>query len=87
MNCTQNLAEQFNYPIILNSNALWLNNIYGYCEIINAYDTYQFTDYSKYDCDVFDENIKTQVRNTQFPQDLEKSYNLGKKLAEMNGGK
>jgi len=58
--------------------------IYGYCETVNAYDTYQFSDYSKYDCDVFDESHKAQVRDTQFPKDLENAYNLGKKLVEMN---
>ena len=84
MNCPQNFAKQLNYPVILGANESALNMIYGYCETVNAYDTYQFSDYSKYDSDVFDENHKAQVRNTQFPKDLENAYNLGKKLVEMN---
>lgn len=84
MNCPDNFAKQINYPVILGANESALNMIYGYCETVNAYDTYQFSDYSKYDCNVFDENHKAKVRDTQFPKDLENAYNLGKKLVEMN---
>ncbi|MBO7672516.1 flavodoxin family protein [bacterium] len=84
MNCPEAFAKQLNYPAILGANEASLNMIYGYCETVNAYDTYQFSDYSKYDCDVFDEIHKAQVRDTQFPKDLENAYNLGKKLVEMN---
>ena len=83
MNCPQNFAQQLNYPVILGANEGALNMIYGYCETVNAYDTYQFTDYSKYDCDVFDEKHKAQIKDTQFPKDLENAFNLGKKLVEL----
>ena len=84
MNCSQTLAEQFNYPAIIGSNEMWLKMIYGYSETLCAYDTYQFTDYSKYDCDVFDEKHKAQVKETQFPIDMEKAFSMGKRLAESN---
>lgn len=84
MNCPQSLAAQFNYPALLGANESALNMIYGYCETVNAYDTYQFNDYSKYDCDVFDENHKAHIRDVQFPKDLENAFALGKKLVEMN---
>ena len=77
-------AQQLNYPAILGANESALNTIYGYCESVNAYDTYQFTDYSQYNCDVFDETHKAQMRNTQFPKDLEKAFDLGKRLVEMS---
>lgn len=84
MNCPQAAAEHFGYPTVLGPNEAYLRMIYGYCETLNSYDTYQFHDYSKYDCDVFDEKHKAQMRETQFPKDLEAAFNLGKKLTELS---
>ncbi len=83
MNCPQELANKINYNIILDENIKSLNHIMGYAEGLYAYDTYQFTDYSKYNCDLFDETHKKEVQQTQFPKDLQNAYELGKRLAEM----
>ncbi len=83
MNCPESMADQFAYPTILGANEMFLKMIYGYCETLNSYDTYQFNDYSKYDCDVFDEGHKRSVKETQFPKDKESAFDLGKRLAEM----
>lgn len=82
MNCPEDLAGKINYDIILEENTKSLNHIMGYAESLYAYDTYQFADYSKYNCDLFDETVKAKVREEQFPKDLEKAFNLGKKLAQ-----
>ena len=84
MNVPENMLEQYNYPSILGANQWALNMLYGYCETLNVCDTYQFSDYSKYDCSVFSEEHKRHVRETQFPKDLEKAFDLGKRLTEMN---
>ena len=83
MNCPQELANKINYDIILDENIKSLNHIMGYAEGLYAYDTCQFTDYSKYNCDLFDETHKKEVQQTQFPKDLQNAYELGKRLAEM----
>jgi len=83
MNCPEDFAKQLNYPVILGANETSLNMIYGHCETLCAYDTYQFLDYSKYDCDVFDEKHKRTVRETQFPKDMANAFDLGKRLAEV----
>lgn len=80
MNCPGEMALQFNYPTILSANEAYLNMIFGQCETLYSYDTYQFSDYSQYDCDVFDESHKKQVRETQFPKDMEKAFDMGKRL-------
>ena len=82
MNCPEDLATQFAYPTILGSNEISLRMIYGYSETLYSYDTYQFSDYSKYNCDVFDEKHKALVRETQFPKDMEKAFDMGKRLVE-----
>jgi hypothetical protein len=83
MNCPEELAKQINYGTILDDNVKSLNHIMGYAESLYAYDTYQFADYSKYNCDLFDEKHKKEVQQTQFPKDMEKAFDLGKRLAQM----
>ena len=83
MNCPEQLAKDINYPIILEENVKSLNHIMGYAESVYSYDTTQFADFSKYNCDLFDENHKKQVQETQFPIDMENAFNLGKKLVQM----
>ena len=83
MNCPESMAEQFGYNTILGANETYLKMIFGHCEVLNSYDTYQFTDYSEYDCDVFDEKHKAEVKEKQFPKDMEKAFELGKKLIQI----
>ncbi|MEE3348773.1 MAG: flavodoxin family protein [Candidatus Gastranaerophilaceae bacterium] len=84
MNCPEELARQINYHIILDENIKSYNHIMGYAEGLYSYDTTQFADFSKYNCDLFDENHKKAVQQTQFPVDLENAFNLGSKLAKMD---
>ena len=83
MNCPREWMEKYNYPTILEDNVRSLNHVFGYSEVLYSCDTYQFFDYSKYDIDLFDEKHKAEVRDKQFPKDLENAFNLGKKLVEM----
>ena len=83
MNCPEDLAKKINYPIILEENVKSFNHIMGYAEGLYSYDTKQFVDFSKYNCDLFDEEHKKQVQETQFPKDMEKAFELGKKLTLM----
>ncbi len=80
MNCPENMADTYNYNTILSADKMFLNHIFGYCEVLNVYDTYQFSDYSKYDIDLFDERHKREVKEKEFPIYLDKAYNLGKRL-------
>jgi hypothetical protein len=56
--------------------------VFGPTEILCSYDTYQFTNYDRYDAATFSEAHKAEVRDTQFPIDLEKAYELGKRLVK-----
>ena len=83
MNCPKDLANNINYDVILNENVQSLNHIMGYAEGLYSYDTTQFTDFSKYNCDLVDPVHKKHVKETQFPKDKENAFDLGKRLAEM----
>ena len=72
MNVPEGMMKQFNYDTILGTTEQTVRTIFGYAETLNACDTYQFSDYSKYDCDVFDEKHKSEVRETKFRKTLKK---------------
>ena len=84
MNCPENWAKDINYDILMGESVNNLKHIMGYSEGLYSYDTKQFADFSKYNCDLFDENHKNEVQQTQFPKDLEKAFDMGKRLVEMN---
>lgn len=83
MNCPEQLAKDINYDTILEDSVKSFNHIMGYAESLYSYDTKQFADFSKYNCDLFDEQHKNEVQQNQFPKDMEKAFDLGKKLAQM----
>ena len=58
--------------------------MFGPTEILYSFDTYQFNDYSRYDAAMLSEEHKARMRETQFPKDLQKAYELGKRLASLN---
>jgi len=52
----------------------------GDTEIIEANDTLQFPDYSKYESSVFNVEAKLKRHEEVFPKDLERAFNTGVKL-------
>ena len=56
----------------------------GEVEVYACCDTLQVADYSRYDMAGFNEAHKKEMREKQFPQDLEKAFEMG---ARLSGGK
>ena len=82
MNCPdENVYNRLYYNMLMNNSANQLG-LFGPTEILCSYNTYQFSDYNRYDASSFNEPTKAQMRETQFPKDLEKAYELGKRLVE-----
>ena len=80
MNCPEDLAGKIHYPELLAPNAQAMGLVLGECETLCAYNTYQFTDYSRYDASMFSEPVKAEHRDKVFPEDLKRAYELGKRL-------
>lgn len=57
-----------------------MRRLYGHNEILYCYETYQFSDYSKYDINLFSEEERRERREKVFPEDLQKAYHLGIRL-------
>lgn len=84
MNCpNENAYHMMNYQHLMDNNAHQLG-VFGPTEILRCYDTYQFSDYDRYDAATFDSKHKAEVRDNQFPKDLEKAYELGLELVRLS---
>ena len=56
----------------------------GTVEVYPCCDTLQVKDYSKFDMSSFNEEHKKEMREKQFPKDLEKAFEMG---ARLSGGR
>lgn len=84
MNATEEQAKQFHYDILLGNMVQFTRTLFGQCEPLYVYDTCQVNDYSKYEMTFFDGEHKMQRRKDEFPQELQRAYELGKRLV-ING--
>lgn len=82
MNCPEFYMQKVDYPTILGANEKAFSRLFGYSETLYSCDTYQYSDYSKYDCNLFDEKLKAEVRQKQFPVDCQNAFELGQRLVE-----
>lgn len=82
MNCPEWLMGQVEYDTLLGFTGTEMGRLYGYNEILYSCDTYQFTDYSRYDVDMFSVEKKREQRERQFPIDLQNAYDLGVRLVK-----
>jgi hypothetical protein len=56
--------------------------IFGPCEVLHSFDSYQFSDYAKVVSDLFDAAQKARRRDEDFPSDCEKAFAMGARLAQ-----
>ncbi|MBU0968550.1 MAG: flavodoxin family protein [Proteobacteria bacterium] len=85
MNVLEEMAKQLGYDRFFNSNAQFMERIFGHCQSLMCYDTCQFKDYAKVVADRFDPDKKQQRRREVFPLDCRKAFALGAALVEKNG--
>jgi len=82
MNVPAEQVPLVHYDAMIEQNRNLLGGIFrGESEIVLSCDTYQFSDYSKYEASKFDEARKAEVKERQFPLDCRKAYELGARLA------
>lgn len=84
MNVNENQMKEFGYEQTLGRMEMALARTFGSCESLYAFDTYQFSDYSKYVTTAFDETHKAKQRNEVFPSDCKKAFDMGVRFAQMS---
>jgi len=82
MNLTEEQSKEYGYEYLFNSHERYLQLIFGQqAESLCSFDTYQFDDYSKVLMESYDPAKKAQRREEVFPQDCQRAYELGARLA------
>ena len=80
MNSPEEAIEQMGYKTAF-ANTEWLiEHMFTKPEVMYSCNTYQFDDYSKYESSFFSAEQKIAHRETQFPIDCEKAFELGANL-------
>lgn len=77
---TMNLPSDAMYKGVIGSHVQNFNLLVGDTAYVSAVDTMQFDDYSKYASALFDGEAKKRRRETEFPKECQRAYELGKKL-------
>ena len=80
MNVSEEVMQQFNYPVHLHLNETILGRTFGTCESLCCFETLQFEDYSKMVFSYFDPVERLERRKTVFPADCKKAFELGIRL-------
>ena len=80
MNVPEPDMTERGYRPHLDNNENFLKRVFGACETLCSFDTYQF-DYSKMVCTYFDPIKKAARRAEVFPLDCEKAFQMGARLA------
>lgn len=79
-NADQKTMHSMKFDVALENMQRWVTDVLSEPEIMQSYCTYQFMDYSKVRADKFSEQERAKIRDEQFPLDLQKTFEIGKKL-------
>lgn len=85
MNVTEDMAVQWGYPQMLQPMETYVGKAFSTPDVLCAYNTYQFDDYSKYMAERFSEPEKAAWREQQFPLDCQQAACMGKAMVERVG--
>ena len=78
MNITQEWAEDIHLYSNLEKYQLSITEVFGIApEPLYVYNTWQFSDYSKYESSIFNVEDKRRQKAEQFPLDCRSAYDLG----------
>jgi len=81
MGVTEKMMHDFGYAARFANNQRLLNIIFGSSEMQLCFDTCQFDDYAKYAAPRFNPIAKLKRREEVFPQDCQKAFEMGERLA------
>jgi len=83
MNATEQQAVAAGFIARLDAVDAFIGHVFTKPERIISFNTYQFHDYSRYRIEVFSEAEKRKHRDKVFPQDLQRAFEAGKRMAGM----
>jgi len=81
MGAPEERMEANGYTQAIALNEMFLGKVFGKSESMVSCDTWQFDDYSRIDQDRFDVAKKASRKAEVFPQDCQKAFEMGSRMA------
>jgi multimeric flavodoxin WrbA len=85
MGAREDQMKLMGYDRYFNIVEMVMKRIFGESESLFVTDTYQFDDYSKYESTLFNVEEKATRRNEEFPKDCQKAFDMGVRVAQIQG--
>ena len=85
MGAQEDQMKLMGYDRYFNIVEMVMKRIFGESESLFVTDTYQFDDYSKYESTLFNVEEKAARRKEQFPKDCQKAFDMGVRVAQIQG--
>jgi len=81
MNVSEEMLEEMGYNRHFGITRMMLEKYFGACELLLSTDTLQYSDYDKYESDMFDKAAKAKRHVEVFPEDCKRAFELGVRMA------
>ncbi len=81
MNVNEELLKMLGYDRHFSMTRMNLEMHFGACELLLSTDTLQYSDYGKYESEMFDGKAKVKRHAEVFPQDCKRAFELGVRMA------
>lgn len=81
MNLSKEDSINMGYYDLFDKYESTLEMIFTKPDHLYVHETYQFSDYSRYVSDIFDEKERRRILETRFPNDLKSAFEIGKNIA------
>lgn len=83
MGVPKEMFDAQQYPLLLGEDSKFLKQLFGYTEALYSLNSYQFSDYSRYDIMAGTEERREKYKEEQFPKDLQDACELGQRLVKI----
>jgi multimeric flavodoxin WrbA len=81
MNVSEELLKMLRYDLHFGVTRRNLGMHFGACELLLSTDTLQYSDYDKYESEMFDKEAKVKRHAEVFPEDCKRAFELGIRMA------
>jgi multimeric flavodoxin WrbA len=81
MNVPEEMLQPMGYDWLFNRARMMLERHFGACELFLSTNTLQYSDYDKYESEIFDKEAKVKRHAEVFPEDCRRAFELGFRMA------
>ncbi len=81
MNISEEMINQMGFDRTFATTKMMLGMHFGACELLLSTDTLQYSDYDKFEAEMFDKKAKYKRHEKVFPKDCKRAFELGVRMA------